>query len=864
MPRFPLASPRRPVRFALLLLVLLGPLFLHLTEALGQGTDGALPDPIADRGLSAYARRLGLSAEQRLAIDAYHAQYLDEFRQLREKDIDRYMRESANVLRRFMFSASSKETRRSLNELDRLMSRIKSLDEGLFDRIQTVLSEEQARAMPGVRQMRERERYLSGLVRFVGYANPGARIDLADLIETMELAPKERQVIEPLVMEYEGQLTGALRKLYQATTDMFLDMVKQAEELMLAAERQTNPQAAREAFRSIRDIWTRASTGVMTQAAEISALNRRSFRSFSPLLSEDAAARLRAEYYQRAYPDVHRGMIECLGKYDAALNLPGLSAEQRAAITAARQSLRDRHQRLAEQMIDVWEAMRKTGGFFGFRGESADSEREKLRSLQAQRDELNERALESLLAMLGPDLGEELHRTAQAEESGEGGIGSRSGGMITTRGGGRGFAPTVTVTAPDESPADIGTPAGPDPYLPPPISQRQLTPYARLLEIGDDQQVVLEALHSDYLDAYETVRADSIEPMLDAAKSMWALDADSREIKPPSPEAIDQLFAMRRSAFEAIRALDESFFDNIELAILDDDDESGRARVFRLRLARQRIVYNRDAARSGTGFRRQGGRMMFGRPDDDNREFRIDVTRLIEDQYLTDEERATIEPAFAEYERLVTDAFKRRYELAFQYGQATERMSAVAAQREGGTGRGFNMSFGTEFRRLMQTLGRQLREAERAIADLNRSTLERLAAMLSPSAASSLRSAYRRQAYPQVYADPSAAEDHFVAAMALPDLAGAQRTQITDVLADYRGSYAVLCEQMADIHAQEAREEDPGRGGDPDIWQRRQERRNQLQRLRFDRTELNEKALRQLRAVLTEEQLRQLGLVEAQ
>jgi hypothetical protein len=841
MPRSPLASPRRPVRFALLLLILLGPLFLRLPEALGQGTEGALPDPIADRGLSAYARRLGLSDQQRLAIDAYHAQYLDEFRQLREKDIDRYLRDSADVLRRFMFAASSKETRRSLNELDRLMSRIKSLDEGLFDRIQTVLSEEQARAMPGVRQMRERERYRSGLVRFIGYANPGARIDLADFVETMELAPKDRQAIEPLVMEYEGQLTAALRKLYQATTDMFLDMVKQAEELMLAAERQTDPQAARQAFRSIRDIWSRASTGVMGQAAEISALNRRSFRGFAPLLSEDAADRLQAEYYQQAYPDVHRGMIECLGQYDAALKLPGLSDEQRSAIAAARRSLRDRHQRLAEQMIDLHEAMRKTGMFFGFRGESAGSEREKLRSLQAQRDELNERALESLLAMLGRDLGEELHRTAQAEESGERGTGSRSGGMISTRGG-RGFAPTVTVTAPDESPTDIGTPAGPDPYLPPPISPNQLAPYARLLEIGDDQRVVLEALHSDYLDAYETVRADSIEPMLDAAKSMWAIDPDSHEIRPPSPEAID----------------------NIELAILDDDDASRRARVLRLRLARQRIAYNRDAARSGTGFRRQGGRMMFGRPDDDNREFRIDVTALIEEQYLTDEERATIEPAFTEYQRLVTDAFKRRYELAFQYGQATERMSAAAAQQEGGPGRGFNMSFGTEFRRLMQTVGRQLREAERAIAELNRSILERLAAMVSPSSASSLRSAYRRQAYPQVYADPGAAEDHFVAALALPDLAGARRTQITDILAEYRGSYAALCEQMADIHAREASEEDPGRGGDPDIWQRRQERRNQLERLRFDRNELNEKALRQLRAALTEEQLRQLGLVETQ
>lgn len=863
MPRSTLSPRRRPLILIALAAVLLGAVFALSPQAHAQGTNGMLPDPIADHDLSAYARRLGLSEQQRLAIDAFHAQYLEEFRRLRQEQIDPYLQESANILGRIMLSADSKEAKSSLNELNRLISRIRSLDEGLFNQIQTVLSEEQAEIMPSVRQMRQRQRSRAGLVRFVGFANPGARIDLAEYIETMELAPPEGEAIRPLLMEYEAQLTGALRSLYQATTNMYLNMIEQIEKLNATATGRGDPR--RQFGERLRQVWTEASADVMAEASKISALNRRFFRRFATLLSEDAADRLQGEYYRQAYPDVYRGTVECLGRYDAALRLPDLSQEQHTAIDAARQALRDRHQRLADQMIDAWEALRKTQTFFGGRSRSDNPDQERLRRLQAERDELNERALESLLALLGPDLAERLHQ-AQAEESDADETVTRMGsaGATVTRRGGGGGPRSWTTSPAGGAPAEPEALRGADPYLPPPISEREAQRFAEVLEFGDDQRIVLDVLHGDYLDAYEALRERLIEPILDLRETMWSLDPESEEIRPPSADVIDELFTMRRAAFAEIRDLDESFFDNVRLALVDDDDESHGAKLTRLRLSRQRLAYNREAARSGTGFRRQGNRMFFGRSSPDHFEYRIDLTAIIEGQYLSDEDLAALESVLVEYERAAVDAFKQRYELSFQYGQATERLSAAAAGQARGPGRGMDRSVGDEFRRLMETVGRQLREAETAIAQLNRRTLQRLADLLSDSAAATVRSAYRREAFPQVYEDPTAVEGRFAAALALPDLTGAQRAQVNETLVEYRSAYVALCEQMADLQAEDAREADPTNARDPGYWQRRQERRTQMERLRFDRNDLNEKALRQLRASLSEDQLQRLGLVEGQ
>src|SRR5687767_7340023 len=67
--------------------------------AYAQGTMGAVPDPITSRELTSYGDRLKLSAQQRQAIESLHDQYREEFRLLRENDIEKLLNESRGMER---------------------------------------------------------------------------------------------------------------------------------------------------------------------------------------------------------------------------------------------------------------------------------------------------------------------------------------------------------------------------------------------------------------------------------------------------------------------------------------------------------------------------------------------------------------------------------------------------------------------------------------------------------------------------------------------------------------------------------------------------------------------------------------------
>ena len=847
----PPARTRSSAIPVLLLLALATAVLLPASPARGQGTSNTLPDPIGGQDLAAYALRLELSDQQRLAIDRFHDQYLVDFETLRDGAIETFLEESGNLMRTFMFAPDSKRVKSAINDLNRLMSRIKALDDALFDQMLSVLSEEQAGAMPRVRQMRERARYRSGLVRFIGFANAGAQVDLGVILDEIDLAPGDRTAVDPLAAHYEMQLTADLRELYQETQRMFLALVEEVE-AMNAARNQPGPGARRGGmFRSIRDMWAELGKGVMSDAASISTLNRRTNRIFGEALSEQAADSLTEAYYEKAYPDVARGIARVLPRYDAALRLDGLGAEKRSMIEVGRDGLRGRHDRLAEQMIDLTEEIRKAGAIMRFgSGERLPAE-EKLDGLQKKRDDVNEQALGALIAMLGPVLAEDLEHALS-----DGGEDETAAQVVIASPRGSGYA-SYNAATPRAAGGGEGTGGAdaPDPFLPGPIGTAFLRRTGDRLDLEEEQEAILESLHFDYLDDYETLRTERIQPILDAAGSMWAMDPESGGIKPPAAASIDELFTMRRETMAAILARDEAFFADIELAVLAEDDETRRARMPGVRLARQREVYRHDRSGAGGGsVTIRMGSSFRGLAGGGSREAAIDLVKLVEAQHLGSDEMPAARRVLDGYEPPFVDLLEQRYGLLLAADQESQKASAAAAAEGGRRGRGGNRFFAGG----SGGSGEAVRAVDQAILELNRDTREALAGALSSSPGASLRRSYRRAAHPEVYDDPQSVEPKFLAALALDDVSEAQREQINDVFADYRGPYAQLCEQMTELAAANNTSE---RGGWRNVdWQKRQERRNQMERLRFSRSELNDKALRRLRAILTEAQVERIGL----
>ena len=119
MRRLALILRRKALRSYVAALVMIVPLVAATTHSHAQGTSGMLPDPISSRDLEGYARRLQLDEFQRLAIDPLHEQYRAAFRQLREDDIAKLLKQTVEM-RGGGFSMPQRETaERLLKRLSR-------------------------------------------------------------------------------------------------------------------------------------------------------------------------------------------------------------------------------------------------------------------------------------------------------------------------------------------------------------------------------------------------------------------------------------------------------------------------------------------------------------------------------------------------------------------------------------------------------------------------------------------------------------------------------------------------------------------------------------------------------------------------
>jgi DNA mismatch repair ATPase MutL len=92
----------------------------------------------------------------------------------------------------------------------------------------------------------------------------------------------------------------------------------------------------------------------------------------------------------------------------------------------------------------------------------------------------------------------------------------------------------------------------------------------------------------------------------------------------------------------------------------------------------------------------------------------------------------------------------------------------------------------------------------------------------------------------------------------LGDLTDEQRRIVTDLIAEYRPAYETLCEQMVS-HTSTQPNINRAFGWEGEEWQKMQEQQEVMEKMRFDRNELNQRAVASLKAALTEDQIKRIG-----
>ena len=824
-------------------------------RASAQGTSGMLPPPISSRDLEVYGDTLGLTPEQRDATDAIHEQYREAFRILREGDIEQYMQGVGGMWRGGFSSLNRKSIEASIQKLDRLMTRIRLTDDVLFDGIQAMLTEEQASQLARVMQARDRARYQAGGTRMVGFVNRAARVDLSRLYAGMELTEQERETTDPFVLQYEGRLSANTKALYKATTHMFLDVLDSLEEQGITLDDPAAMLRNGRGMRSaMRDAFGESMKKPRDKASAISDLNRRSLRQITELMEPGTATTFRDRYLRRAYPEVPRTSASAaLRSYQAVLNRRDLAESVRSDVKDASVAYRSGRLVVVEEMIDAVDKFRREWSLTAGRGgdnPSREDHEAKLDGFRERLKTIDETALEALYAMIDDELAETI-RTAVA-----------SGSFDANGAGGGGGSGGVFGAAAADAGAGAVAPLGPDPYLPTPITRRDIATYRERLKFGDTDWYVLQSLHEEYVDSFTRIRETDIAAVRAAERAIAPAGDDDEDATPPTPEQIDAVFDLRAKALKSIQQIDGLLFDDLETLITTPERLPDAQR---LRLARDRFVYNRAQSEStmstvygggrwsqrGRGNRRsRGGWDGFGNTS--TLEASVDIGGLVDEMDLDDQVRAETSRLLVEYETAARDGFRQQYESSMRLSRESLKLRARMRQRsgDGAQDRERRRNRWQAYSDLMEGDGKKVDQVRRLMVDLNRATLSTLTGTLSADNARSLGDRYNRAAFPDIYDNPRAAGRYLVGALGLRDLDDQQRVRVESIYAGYEPEFRAVADRMRDVYAEPAEVSGEGR----QRWRGYQERRNKLEVLEFDRRDVNDRAFRQLRDVLTDKQ----------
>jgi hypothetical protein len=303
-----------------------------------------------------------------------------------------------------------------------------------------------------------------------------------------------------------------------------------------------------------------------------------------------------------------------------------------------------------------------------------------------------------------------------------------------------------------------------------------------------------------------------------------------------SLEAADALMQRRRAARDAMIQMDEAFFDRLAQGLSLDAE-----RIESLRLERRRETFQRPGM--GVGWMMQTG------------EVGVDVPELARAIDLEASRERSLEGALRRHLAALVPAIETWSSAVMEWEHANLRLQAATSGF--GEGQSFDVQ---EYQRLYrehaEPAQRRLHAAAGVVQRLNQEGLESVAALLPEAEGHRLRRSYRQQAFPEVYNDPTAVETHLGRARDLGDLSSEQRRRLDELAGEYVPAYSGLCDAMIE----RARlSPGMGRGMDGADWARVQEHQEALARLRFDRSELNGRAVAKLRSILSPQQVARVG-----
>jgi hypothetical protein len=803
--------------------------------ARGQSPWCTFPDPLSTAEVAAMLDRVGLAGTAReTAIQAFEA-YLAESLAIARDEIAPFCTETSGTP-----SQDDREVERRIATRKRIAGQLAQADARLADAIAAAAGSDGEVKARLERERLERRHWMQLI---------GSRLERRDGAEFADGLAEcgvavDGEVLSALAAR-SAELTSAWRRLANATADEPLEM-RQAIEAAGLKRPETGGQEAWEAYFSGMSK-VRAEVRGRQRAIRVSIrrLQRDTERSLVALVGPEAGPKLRDWFIQRTYPSLLRPrnpVPPLLTEAERKAKSGEIAAESFADLQAIAAEHATRRAELDARLMDLLDARWAEGGggpsFLAFEGqETGPDPTARILEDRAALDESTLARLKEGAPGLEPP--GEVERDAPRISVGgmelqiEAGAIAGGGTFVIQAGGDGGGGEGVAVVAMTMEATGGGRGRA--------ISRDDLAAWSKRLGVPDDSMPLLEILLEDYLAKYAEIENGPLAELGGGGGPFGNPEV-------PASRRHD----LMREATERLLVLDAEFFANVAAALGSTVDADS---IARLGNERRRSVH-RAAMKGEFGFG------MIGMNESET----FDLATVVAGVSLSDPARASLQPLLVAYDAeatpLLESSYARHASAARTVAIEQEKMMRRMEQLPDGNQAQSTVFAGSpdaEAMERQQSAQREMNAATAAVRTaLEASVAATVAALPDEDSRLALQDAVDRAAYPRFFRDPRSAGPRFDAALELPDLAPANREAIAAARRAWETEWRRITGDMVSASRELVAKASSAKEGQNQMPLLITQQETQ-QRLRFERSEANEKAMRDLKALLTPEQAKAIG-----
>ena len=865
-----------------------------------------LTDPVKVRELESMSNKLEMSEPQQEAILEVYDRYLEDFARTRAGEIKDFEDAIASAAETVNFMAFSIPERSLVEELirkvKRAMKAIHRSDNLFYVEVSEMLTEKQKKVLGYIRIGRELEAYDLFITQLLGQLNKGARSKMRALYERVKAEPNAE--VDAALDVYDQRYLKEVKAGFDAVVESVRLALDQIDELGV---RELDQQALMMRFMSdetaIDDLKRRGDIllkPLIDQAYVISQLNWKTWKKLDAMLGKEDALKLQGYYFAKSFYDATRGGKKIVNLLGRALVMPDLNEGQRIDLEEIQTTFESKWAKNTKTYADVLEKSRKVQTIGIMSGEiptEFDVKLDKHRNDNALYIDATESKIKNVLgthlvAMLEDDTNANksqsisfgstaVHASPGVEinvvsgstemskeemdaliESGEFQEGASivvtemsqeemeelmesdefQSAQLSQSRSTEGASTVVnrTVSSSDSMDTQLdessfgetkfGSSEIPDPIAPT-FSKRA----SIVLELENNSEMIIDSIYDDYRESFaETKKVFSLESVATQNDKSLSSGARLRKIREGTTKAS-----------EAVAQLDTSFFDDIAI-ITGLDRENTNLLMLEHHRQRQRTSAPEDAF----GFRPGGGGGGGGGDGD--------IIDLV-DLYVMSDESAelyaglddasvvAIGNAMQNYHSNVVGSHDAFVQATYGMNHLQDAMWIMdESNSQGAPAEAIQQRWRDAFL--------QVRDTKRELLLVNQNVMDSILKNLGTNDSWKIRMKFATKAYPDVFNKKLDATSLLSAASSIRNLDASQQSKLDALASAYKYDYWNLCENMIENYQSDAN----SKGGMGMMSKEDVHRRVQLETLRFERKELNDRIRMRLRMVLSKDQIKEV------